>query len=865
MPKFGGPLEAIHMWKFLRTLRGRFLFTLILTGILPFTVVGFVLLNTQSRTLRELSARELANVANNASQELDIFLHESLLDARAIAVLPDLVSMDPTRQAPTLQSLHKLYRRYAQFGIADPHTGQLLLTAPPMSLVSIARIASYQAAAKGEQEWVVAKALSGDQQILHIHTPIFDSNRKVVGVLGSPVPLPNLAAILKAHRVGAGNVFLLDQNGKIFVQANAEELDTQLNYSQYFGLTPTPLTTTSYNLLGYKRIAGVATIPNWGWTVVVDRAETDVLAPAYASLRLALGGLSISILLSSLAAALLANSLTRPVRRLAVAARALGEGNSTVALPRSSTDDEEMATFVQAFDRMRQAVVEREISIRKHVSAIEAVSDGIAILSAQLQLKYVNDAYVKLHGYPQAQAMINRSLLELHPASTRQYIVDQIMPTVRDSGSWRGELQGLSNTGAGFTAEAAFTQLENGELVCVVRDITERKEAERALQQTQKLESLGLLAGGIAHDFNNLLTAISGNAALAQMQAARDSALYKHVDTIIKSAGRAADLTRQLLAYAGKGQFAVGPLDLLTLIRENDMVLATVIPKRATLQVDLPDVLPTITADRGQVQQVLMNLVINAAEALGPSGGNVLVRAYPCWVGPDEYPGSYIGGEAVAPGNYVCLEVKDNGVGMTTETLSQIFDPFFTTKTYGRGLGLSAALGIIRTHHGGIQVCSQSGEGSIFRVLFPANPPSPNPISDLPMLTPLASYAGTALVVDDEESIRYVIQQILEEFGFDVLSAPNGAEGLALFKAHQSAIKFILLDVKMPVMDGEEAYQHIRALDSQVAIIFASGYSESDLLDPQRDQHLSFLQKPYQIDHFITKIAEIMAASPSPL
>jgi PAS domain S-box-containing protein len=851
------------MWKFLRTLRGRFLFTLIITGILPFTVVGFVLLNTQSRTLRELSARELANVANNTSQELDIFLRESLLDARAIAALPDIMSMEPARQAPTLQSLHKLYGRYAQFGIANPHTGQLLLTMPPMTLLSIAHLPSYQDAAKGKQQWVIAKALTGDKQILHIHTPIFDANQQVIGVLGSPVPLPNLATILKVHRVGAGNVFLLDPTGKIFVQANAEVLDAKLNYLQYFGLTTAQQTTVSYNLSGYKRIAGVATIPNWGWTVVVDRAETDVLAPAYTSLRLALGGLSISILLSSLAAALLANSLTRPVRRLAVAARALGEGNSLVALPSASSDDEEMATFVQAFDRMRHAVVERETAIRKHVSAIEAVSDGIAILNAQLQLKYVNDAYVKLHGYPNAPAMLNRSLLQLHPDAVHQPLVAEILPLVQRKGSWRGELQSLSNSGAEFTAEVVFTQLENGELVSVVRDITERKDAERALQQTQKLESLGLLAGGIAHDFNNLLTAISGNAALAQMQTSPDSSLHKHIDIIIKSAGRAADLTRQLLAYAGKGQFAVGPLDLLTLIHENDMVLATVLPKRATLQLDLPTTLPTITADRGQIQQVLMNLVINAAEALGPNGGNVLVRAYPALIRVDENTSSYIGGEAVAPGNYVCLEVKDNGVGMTAETLNQIFDPFFTTKTYGRGLGLSATLGIIRTHHGGIQVCSKPGEGSTFRVLFPANPPAVTSIPDSPMLTPLLSHTGTALVIDDEESIRSVIQQILEEFGIDVLLAANGLEGLALFKAHQPAIKFILLDVRMPIMDGEETYQHIRALDSHVAIIFASGYTESGLLNPESDPRLTFLQKPYQMDRFIIKISEIMATSPT--
>jgi len=714
------------MRNLLHTLRARFLIAFIVASTVPLAVIGLILVNIAGQALNDQSMRELSGLASGASQELDTFIDEMLTDGRAMASLPDMASMDPVRQQRAMESLFSHYHRYAQFGVADPISGQLLVTVPPIKLVSIAHVQSYQSAAKGQQGWVIAPTLAGDKLILHIHTPITNTPGLVAGVFGSPVPLPNLAAILRDRSIGDGNALLLDENGHAFVQAKADPLDQAIDYTTLLGLSgrPLPVTpgTATYTIDGVARIASFAPVPNYRWTVVVERPVAEALAPAINARNLAIGGLGFSILLSVMAALLLSGNLTRPVRDLAVALRALGEGNSKIALPVHKPVDDEISTLVQAFDRMRTAVIDRETAIRKQGSAMEAASDGVAILDANLHFEYVNAAYAGIHGYTDAKELVHQACQMVHPVQEHATILNQVMMTVEEQGAWHGELQGLRRDGTIFDQEASLTRVESGEFVCVVRDITRRKETERAYQQSQRLESLGVLAGGIAHDFNNLLTAILGNASLARAKLAADAPAQRHVGLVITSTTRAADLTRQLLAYAGKGQFVVGAIDLLQLIQESKELLTAALPKRTDLLLDLPDRLPTITADKGQIQQVLMNLVLNAGEAVGDMAGKVTIC---CFVNPiaagTQQLGDYIGGEPLPVGDYICLAVTDTGAGMAAATVERIFEPFYSTKSYGRGLGLAATLGIIRTHKGAIQVKSKLGQGTEFRVFFPAD------------------------------------------------------------------------------------------------------------------------------------------------
>lgn len=393
-------------------------------------------------------------------------------------------------------------------------------------------------------------------------------------------------------------------------------------------------------------------------------------------------------------------------------------------------------------------------------------------------------------------------------------------------------------------------------LMLAVTDITARRAAEeqrlqmeRQMQQTQKLESLGVLAGGIAHDFNNLLTIILGNASLAldelpSMSPARDS-----LRAIEKTALRAAELCRQMLAYSGQGRFVIETLRLNELISEMASLFKASLSKKALLNLNLTANLPSLRGDPSQIRQVVMNLVINAAEALGDRGGVVTVSTGVMECCPDDLTGAYRE-ERLAQGMYVWLEVSDTGCGMDPETRRRIFEPFFTTKFTGRGLGLSAVLGIVRGHHGALQVTSALGRGTTFKVLFPAAPPL-GPQSTLPPRPPLGAWRGIGIVllVDDEDSVRAMGARMLERIGFQALVASDGQEALELYQVRREEIVLVLLDLTMPYMDGEETCRQLQHIDPQVRVVMTSGYTETEMTPRFTGQRLcGFLQKPYTLE-----------------
>jgi two-component system, cell cycle sensor histidine kinase and response regulator CckA len=379
-------------------------------------------------------------------------------------------------------------------------------------------------------------------------------------------------------------------------------------------------------------------------------------------------------------------------------------------------------------------------------------------------------------------------------------------------------------------------------------DITDRKRLDEQLRHTQRLESIGLLAGGIAHDFNNILTSVLGYASLAREDLAPEDSILPYVEAVIQGAERAADLTMQLLAYAGKGRFLVETVNLSELTREMSRLLEGSIPRNVELRLELDETTPFIEADRSQMQQLIMNLAINGAESIGDNAGVVRVATAACELRDSaEFP-------ELTEGAYACLEVSDNGCGMDESTQSKIFDPFFTTKMMGRGLGLSAVAGIVRAHRGAIKISSEPGKGSTFRVLLPA--------SKAPVLRPEPSPAagcrerGTVLVVDDEPTIRAVAQDALERCGWTVLLAANGKEAIELVDRH-AELTVVLLDMTMPVMSGEATLQAIRSRSAALPVVLCSGYSEMEAARRfSGDQVSGFLQKPFTADRLVAKLAE---------
>jgi PAS domain S-box-containing protein len=391
----------------------------------------------------------------------------------------------------------------------------------------------------------------------------------------------------------------------------------------------------------------------------------------------------------------------------------------------------------------------------------------------------------------------------------------------------------------------------------VTTDITERKRAEaeklameRKLLESQKLESLGVLAGGIAHDFNNLLTGIMGNASLLGYELPRESSLHPHLRQIESAALRAAELCQQMLAYSGKGRFVVGPVDLGTLIQETVPLLRASIGKSVRLQFRLAERLPPVMADGTQMRQILMNLVINASDAIGDRGGDIVLTTGTVEADATLLRGAEQGA-ATTPGPCVFLEVRDTGCGMSPETRARIFDPFYTTKFAGRGLGLAAVLGIVRGHGGALFVESEPGKGSTFRLLLPARQDAdgdtPRP-GEQTGAEPVWTAKGRVLLVDDEEAVRFVGSHMVESFGLDCDTAADGAEGLARFDAPGARYDVVLLDLTMPGMSGEDVLRALRQRRPDLPVVLMSGFSEHEVSQRfTQDSPTAFVQKPFSV------------------
>ena len=393
------------------------------------------------------------------------------------------------------------------------------------------------------------------------------------------------------------------------------------------------------------------------------------------------------------------------------------------------------------------------------------------------------------------------------------------------------------------------------------RAAEDRQRIEKKLLETQKLESLGVLAGGIAHDFNNLLTGILGNASLARLDLPATSPLRPLIDQIELAGHRAADLCRQMLAYSGKGRFVVQRLDLNQLIGDTAPLLHISISKNCVLRFELAPVLPAVTADATQLRQIIMNLIINASEAIGHHQGLIglstgVMRA------DQEYLATARHATETVPGNYVFLEVGDNGAGMDAATLEKIFDPFFTTKFTGRGLGLAAVLGIIRGHKGALKVDSTPGRGTTFRMLLPCADGSAE-------VFPSASAArdpdwhgrGTVLVVDDEEAVRAVSVRILNSLGFAAVLATDGSDAVAVYRKEPARFAFVLLDLTMPQMDGEETFVRLRELNPDVRVILMSGFNQQEAVDRFAGKGLAgFVQKPFDFDAMLAAVRQVPLA-----
>ncbi len=385
-------------------------------------------------------------------------------------------------------------------------------------------------------------------------------------------------------------------------------------------------------------------------------------------------------------------------------------------------------------------------------------------------------------------------------------------------------------------------------------DITERKQTEENLRQAQKLESIGLLAGGIAHDFNNLLVGVIGNASLAEDLIPPGSPAADLLKRVVRAGEQAAHLTRQMLAYAGKGRFLLERVDLSEVVRSNTSLVQSSLSKKIECRLELASGIPAVESDPSQMQQVFMNLVLNAGEALGGARGVVTIRTGELVI-DSAYIRRALQDWSIEPGWYVFLEVSDTGCGMDEETQRRIYDPFFTTKFQGRGLGLAAVAGIVRTNKGAIALKTEPGAGTTFRVLLPAAT-GLGSISAKPAEEAELRGHGTVLVVDDEHVVREFAKSALERCGYQVLLADSGPAAIDMVRQLGAQIGAVVLDLSMPGMSGEETLPYLRDLKPDLEVIVSSGYSQAEALRPFDGLRVSgFVQKPYGIQQLVREVA----------
>jgi PAS domain S-box-containing protein len=571
-------------------------------------------------------------------------------------------------------------------------------------------------------------------------------------------------------------------------------------------------------------------------------------------------GVALTLLIASFAMLLamkMGRLVSEPILHLTAAARSIASGRDTsVRVPRETED--EVGLLVDTFNRMLDRLEEHQARLEE---AQQMARLGNWVFDPGRQFSEWSDETFRIFGLDPAKGVPDDAAFRtlIHPEDMEAY-ESAMARGLGAEGRFELDHRILRPDGSigwihalGVKHEAGGRPILRGTLM----DITDRKHSEAALLQGQKLESLGVLAGGIAHDFNNLLAALQGFIEMARLEAGRDQALLAPLDKAERVIRRAADLVRQMLAYSGKASFQLTHLDLSASVREMGHLLSASISKRAKIRYELDESLPAMLGDPAQIQQVVMNLVINASDALPSKGGFIGIRTSLVTLSAEDLERQYPG-QDMEPGPYLALEVEDNGHGMDEATQARIFDPFFTTKFTGRGLGLAAMLGIVRAHKGGIQVTSEVGKGTHFKVLFPAGPERrveavvPEPLTDL-------RGEGAVLVVDDEADVRTSACAMLQWMGFEPDQAKDGREALERVGGDPQRYRMVLLDLTMPVMDGEICFHALRELAAEIPILLTSGFSESTSLGLlQRGGPTAFLQKPYNLQQLQAALRRVI-------
>ncbi len=479
--------------------------------------------------------------------------------------------------------------------------------------------------------------------------------------------------------------------------------------------------------------------------------------------------------------------------------------------------------------------------------AAEHTKDATYWVRADGSILYANKAARESLGYTHEE-FVSMVVPDIDPDFPREAWPEH-WREMKKAGTLTFEAHHQAKDGRVFPVEilSNFLEYEDEEYIwAYVRDITERKKAEVALRESQKLESIGVLAGGIAHDFNNLLVGVLGNASLALMDLPATSPIKERLEKIRDAARRASQLSVQMLAYAGKGKLKATEVDISQVVTGMKSLLESTVADIAVLKFDLADALPLIEVDVTQIRQIVLNLVTNASEALERTAGSVNVATGSMHCSQEYLSGTRLGEQRPA-GVYSYIDVSDTGSGMDSDTVSKMFDPFFTTRFIGRGLGLAALFGIVRGYEGVIKVESDPGQGTTIRVLLPALDVPADRVDDAEDAVPTLRRGATILLVDDEPMVIDVTSSMLQRAGLKVLAASGGQEAIDIFRNCGGKVNCVLLDLTMPGMNGDELIDQLHKMKEDVPVILCSGHYHKGVEERlEAEGFAGVIQKPYE-------------------
>lgn len=849
-----------------------------LLGLVAFSVVN------QFRNDRYHALRQLRYLQQLNADRIRALLDESRQKLERLSRHESIRTLHPDRASPFLASL----------GIANPDFGNIRLMNAGGDLIASSTTREPAVAAHLVTTPVYRRALESPgftvsepyQGIVTkrwtalLGLPMLAEDGTRLGTIAMPLNLLyvaeslNLASDPEGLHVGAfhrDGTLLLHRPRPTFIGTrlpNFEQLLAALDRGQRNEIE-------LVDADGITRTFAASPIEGTPWFSFASVPTATIYASAQRDLLEAIAATLIVLVLGSYLVSRHTRAIEQPIMKLAATARAQAAGNAEMLAP--VTGPAEIAETAQAFNDMIAARRQAEASLAESERRYRTIIDQSGQMVYDLDL--VSNT-IKWFGTTAIPSLTGQTLEEfqhvdlarweelIHP-DDRPRATAELDAAMRHRTAFHCEYRFRHRDGSYRIVEdfGVFFHDANGQtyrMLGRMSDITARKQAEserqeieKKLLETQKLESLGVLAGGIAHDFNNLLTAILGHTTLARHEAPPGWSGTHYLEQVEKASYRAADLCKQMLAYSGRGRFVVNHVDLNELIDETAQLLRVSISKKATLQLHLARGLPAVQADATQLRQVIMNLVINASEALEERNGNITLTT-----GREHLDAAYLAAAHVAgdpaPGDYVFLEVSDTGSGMSAATLARVFDPFFTTKFTGRGLGLAAVLGIVRGHHGAIKVYSEPGRGTTFKIMFPAAHGAPDASSRPPMGSEWRG-SGKVLVIDDEEAVRTVAAGMLHMLGFATDLAPDGATGLELFRRDPSSYQLVLLDLTMPRMDGEETFRHLRHIEPQVRVVLMSGFNRADATSRFTGKGIAgFVQKPFGIENLTTEIRRIL-------